>query len=55
MKDNPKYRLVTESGVVLLDGQTYSKRGAEIWWNDVGGIYENDDTGKTERIYIEEI
>lgn len=53
--DMKKYKLVTESGKVLLGGQTYNKRGAESWWDEFGGIYEDDDTGKTERIYIEEV
>lgn len=50
-----KYRLVTESGKVLLGGETYTKGTAENWWNDLGGIYEDDETGSEERIYIEEV
>lgn len=50
-----KYRIVTESGRVLLGGQTYNRRGAEGWWDDFNGIYEDDDTGVQERIYIEEV
>lgn len=29
MKNKKQYRLVTESGKILLGGQTYSYRGAE--------------------------
>lgn len=50
-----QYRLVTESGKILLGGETYSRRGAESWFNDLGGIYEDDETGSEERIYIEEV
>lgn len=50
-----QYRLVTESGKILLDGETYSRRGAESWFDDFGGIYEDDETGAEERIYIEEV
>lgn len=50
-----QYRLVTESGKILLGGETYSHRGAESWFNDLGGIYEDDETGSEERIYIEEV
>lgn len=49
-----KYRLITESGKVLLGGETYTRETAESWWNDFGGIYEDDETGAEERIYIEE-
>lgn len=52
---NKQYRLVTESGKILLDGETYSRRGAESWFNDLGGIYKDDETGAEERIYIEEV
>ena len=55
MKNEKQYRLVTESGKVLLGGQTYNYRGAENWWNDFNGIYENEETGNQERIYIEEV
>ena len=50
-----QYRLVTESGKVLLGGETYSRRGAESWFDDFNGIYEDDETGSEERIYIEEV
>ena len=50
-----QYRIVTESGTVLFGGETYSCRGAESWFNDLGGIYEDDETGTEERIYIEEV
>nr|DAD56945.1 MAG TPA: hypothetical protein [Bacteriophage sp.] len=50
-----QYRLVTESGKVLLGGETYSRRGAESWFDDLGGVYEDDETGSEERIYIEEV
>lgn len=50
-----QYRLVTESGKVLLGGETYSRRGAENWFDDLGGVYEDDETGSEERIYIEEV
>lgn len=50
-----QYRLVTESGKILLGGETYSRRGAESWFDDFGGIYEDDETGAEERIYIEEV
>ena len=50
-----QYRLVTESGKVLLGGETYSRRGAESWFDEFGGIYEDDETGSEERIYIEEV
>lgn len=50
-----QYRLVTESGKILLGGETYSRRGAESWLDDLGGIYEDDETGAEERIYIEEV
>lgn len=50
-----QYRLVTESGKVLLNGETYSRRGAENWFDDLGGVYEDDETGSEERIYIEEV
>lgn len=50
-----QYRLVTESGKILLDGETYNRRGAESWFDDFGGIYEDDETGTEERIYIEEV
>lgn len=52
---NKQYRLVTESGKVLLNGETYSRRGAENWFDDLGGVYEDDETGAEERIYIEEV
>lgn len=50
-----QYRLVTESGKILLGGETYSRRGAESWFDDLGGVYEDDKTGAEERIYIEEV
>jgi hypothetical protein len=50
-----QYRLVTESGKVLLGGETYSRRGAESWFDDLGGVYEDDETGAEERIHIEEV
>lgn len=50
-----QYRLVTESGKILLDGETYNRRGAESWFDDLGGVYEDDETGSEERIYIEEV
>lgn len=50
-----QYRLVTESGKILLGGETYSRRGAESWLDDLGGIYEDEETGAEERIYIEEV
>lgn len=52
---NKQYRLVTESGKVLLGGEAYSRRGAESWFDDFNGIYEDDETGAEERIYIEEV
>lgn len=52
---NKQYRLATESGKILLDGETYSRRGAESWFDEFGGIYEDDETGSEERIYIEEV
>lgn len=55
MKENKQYRIVTESGKVLFDGETYNLNGAESWYNDFNGIYEDDETGKEERIYIEEV
>lgn len=54
MKNKKQYRLVTESGKVLLGGQTYSYCGAERWWNDLNGVYKDETTGKEERIYIVE-
>lgn len=53
IKDNKKYQLVTESGKILLGGETYSRRGAENWWNEFDGIYK-DEAGTEERIYIQE-
>lgn len=50
-----QYRLVTESGKILLGGETYSRRGAESWFDGFNGIYEDDETGAEERIYIEEV
>lgn len=50
-----QYRLVTESGKILLDGETYNRRGAESWFDEFGGIYEDGETGSEERIYIEEV
>ena len=50
-----KYRLVTETGRVLLGGETYSHSAAERWFDDFNGIYEDDETGSEERIYIEEV
>lgn len=50
-----KYRLITETGRILLGGETYTKAGAESWWNDFNGVYEDDDTGEEEYIYIEEV
>ena len=50
-----KYRLVTETGRVLLGGETYSHNAAERWFDDFKGIYEDDETGSEERIYIEEV
>ena len=50
-----KYRLVTETGRVLLGGETYSHNAAERWFDDFNGIYEDDETGSEERIYIEEV
>lgn len=50
-----QYRLVTESGKILLGGETYSRRGAESWFDNFNGIYEDDETGAEERIYIEEV
>lgn len=55
MKKTGKYRLVTETGRILLGGQTYNKREAEARWEDFDGIYEDDDTGAEERIFIEEV
>ena len=55
MKNKKQYRLVTESRKILLGGQTYSYRGAERWWNDLNGIYEDDEPGSEERVYIEEV
>ena len=53
---NKQYRLVTESGKILLGGETYSRRGAESWFDGFNnGIYEDDETGAEERIYIEEV
>lgn len=52
---NKQYRLVTESGKILLGGETYSRRGAESWFDGFNGIYEDDETGSEERIYIEEV
>lgn len=53
-KSKKEYRLVTESGKVLLGGETYNRRGIEMWFNDLSGTW-TDDNGNTERIYIEEI
>ena len=50
-----KYRLVTETGRVLLGGETYNRNAAERWFDDFNGIYEDDETGSEERIYIEEV
>lgn len=50
-----KYRLVTETGRILLGGETYNRIGAERWWNDMGGIYEDEETGKEERIFMQEV
>lgn len=50
-----KYRLVTETGRVLLGGETYNHNAAERWFDDFNGIYEDDETGSEERIYIEEV
>lgn len=50
-----KYRLVTESGRTLLGGEEYEKNIAESWWNDLGGVYEDEETEKEERIFMEEV
>lgn len=50
-----KYRLVTETGRILLGGETYNHNAAERWFDDFNGIYEDDETGSEERIYIEEV
>lgn len=50
-----KYRLITESGKILLGSETYSYRGAERWYDDLGGIYIDEETGEEERIYLEEV
>lgn len=50
-----RYRLVTESGRDLMGGETYEKSVAENIWGSLDGIYEDDDIGKEERIYIEEV
>ena len=44
-----KYRLVTETGRILLGGETYNHN------DDFNGIYEDEETGSEERIYIEEV
>lgn len=49
-----KYRLVTETGRILLGGETYNHNAAERWFDDFNGIYEDEETGSEERIYIEE-
>lgn len=49
-----KYRLVTETGRILLGGEEYEKYIAESWWGDLGGVYEDEESGKEERIFIEE-
>ena len=54
-RENKQYRLITETGKVLLGGETYNRRGAESWWNDFGGIYVDEENGKEERIFIEEV
>lgn len=54
-RNNKQYRLITETGKVLLGGETYSRRGAENWWDDFDGIYVDDETGKEERIFIEDV
>lgn len=50
-----KYRLVTETGRILLGGETYNYNGAERWFDDFNGIYEDEETESEERIYIEEV
>jgi hypothetical protein len=50
-----KYRLITETGRVLLGGETYSHNAAERWFDDFNGIYEDEETESEERIYIEEV
>ena len=50
-----KYRLVTETGRILLGGETYNHNAAERWFDDFNGIYEDEETGSEERIYIEEV
>lgn len=49
------FRLVTESGKILLGGETFDKKTAESWWDDFGGMHEDYETGIEERIYIEEV
>lgn len=50
-----KYRLITENGRILLGGETYNQRGAERWYDDLDGIYIDEETGEEERIYLEEV
>lgn len=50
-----KYRLVTETGRILLGGETCNHNAAERWFDDFNGIYEDEETGSEERIYIEEV
>lgn len=45
-----KYRLVTETGRILLGGETYNHNAAERWFDDFNGIYEDEETGSEERI-----
>ena len=51
---NKQYRLITESGKVLMGGETYNRRGAEKWWNDLDGTWTAE-SGKAEKIYIDEV
>lgn len=50
-----KYRLITENGRILLGGEAYNRRGAERWYDDLGGVCVDEETGKEERIYLQEL
>ena len=53
-KEDKQYRLITESGKILLGGETYSYRGASKQWESLDGTW-TDENGNEENIYIEEV
>lgn len=45
-----KYRLVTETGRILLGGETYNHNAAERWFDDFNGIWMKKPDQKKEYI-----